>query len=563
MQSYGLTIDKFLDHAAKWAGDREVVSAHPDGALERIGYAALHVRANAMSGALLSLGLRAGDRIATLAWNSQHHLEIYYAAMGAGLVCHTLNPRLTVAHLAAMINEAEDRLLAVAANLLPLAEQLVAECPCIERVLVLDGQTPDRHPREGGDPSPAAEARGTGGEMGPRLRGGDEIGERGATLLHYETLLADRGAPVPWGDFDENTPAGLCYTSGTTGMPKGVLYTHRSNYLHTLRALQADAFAITARDCVLVAVPMFHANGWGLPFSCPAAGAKMVLPGRNADGASLVRLLRDEDVTVAVGVQTVWIGVLDELDRTGGELPALKRVLIGGSKCPEALIRRMQERLGAHVQTSWGMTELSPTGTIAPPDLPAPTSGHSGRPPMGLDLKLVDAAGVTLPAQRGVVGHLRVKGPAVVDRYFKADEDAVDAEGWFDTGDLAIIDAEGNLTISGRAKDLIKSGGEWINPSEIEAIVGRHPAVGAAAVIGRPDAKWGERPVLIVEPRKGAQLDAQALLAELRGKVADWWLPDQIAQVARMPLAATGKIDKNQLRADYASGRIEGERVRR
>jgi fatty-acyl-CoA synthase len=238
-------------------------------------------------------------------------------------------------------------------------------------------------------------------------------------------------------------------------------------------------------------------------------------------------------------------------------------VLIGGSKCPDALIRRMQDRLGAHVQTSWGMTELSPTGTVAPPDLPAATSGHSGRPPMGLDMKLVDANGVTLPEQRGVVGHLRVRGAAVIDRYFKADESALDAEGWFDTGDLAIIDSAGDLTICGRAKDLIKSGGEWINPSEIEAIVGRHPAVGAAAVIGRPDDKWGERPVLIVEPRKGAVLDAQALISTLRGEVADWWVPGEVAQVARMPLAATGKIDKNQLRADYADGRIEGERVSR
>jgi fatty-acyl-CoA synthase len=301
---------------------------------------------------------------------------------------------------------------------------------------------------------------------------------------------------------------------------------------------------------------MFHANGWGLPFAAPAVGAKLVLPGRQADGASLAALMRDEGVTVAAGVQTVWLGVVDHLDATGGELPELKRVVIGGSNCPDALIRRLEARLGAQVQTSWGMTELSPLGTVAPPDAPASETRAAGRPVMGLDLKLTDAAGVALPEQRGVVGHLKVKGASVVDRYFKAEADALDPEGYFDTGDLASLDAAGNLTICGRSKDLIKSGGEWINPAEIEDIVGRHPAVGLVAVIGRADAKWGERPVLIVEPRQGQSIDAQAVRDLLRGKVADWWLPDEVVQVAAMPLAATGKIDKNRLRADYANGGV-------
>jgi fatty-acyl-CoA synthase len=528
MQPYGLTIDKFLDHAAKWFRDRQIVEGDAGQVRRRLSYEALRERSNLMSGALTALGLRAGDRVGTLAWNTQHHLEIYYAAMGVGLVCHTLNPRLTPAHLAAMINEAEDRVVAVAADLLPLLREVAPLCPVIEHVVVLDG---------------------------------DAAGDVGAARVWpFEALLAAHGAPCAWGDFDENAPAGLCYTSGTTGSPKGVVYTHRSNYLHTLRALQADAMALIAADVLLIGVPMFHANGWGLPFAAPAAGARLVLPGRALDGASLATLMRDEGVTVAVGVQTLWLGVVDHLDATGGDLPALKRVLIGGSSCPDALIRRMEERLGVEVQTSWGMTEMSPMGTIASPGATVP--GASGRPPIGVDLKLTDAEGNTLDPQRDILGHLKVKGPSVIERYFKAEASALDDEGYFDTGDLAMIDDDGNLTICGRAKDLIKSGGEWINPTEIEAIIGRHPSVRHVAVIARPDVKWGERPVLIVETQGEAE-DPSTLIRLLRGKVADWWIPDQVAEVAAMPLAATGRIDKLRLSADYAEGRIEASKVGR
>jgi fatty-acyl-CoA synthase len=525
MQPYGLTVDKFLDHAAKWFHDHEIVGADTGRVATRTDYARLRQRSNRLSGALAALGLAEGDRVATLAWNTPHHLELYYAAIGIGLVCHTLNPRLTTAHLAAMIDEAEDRVLAVAADLVPMARELVALSRSIEHVVVLDSLLFDTATQ----------------------------GTAGARLWTYEALLDTHGADCAWGAFDENAPAGLCYTSGTTGSPKGVVYTHRSNYLHTLRALQADAVALTARDVLLLAVPMFHANGWGLPFAAPAAGTKLVLPGRMIDGASLARLMRDEGVTVAVGVQTVWLGLVDHLDATGTSLPDLKRVLIGGSSCPDALIRRLEDRLGAEVQTSWGMTELSPVGTIAPPGTTDPARG-SGRPPMGLDLKLTDADGRTLPEQRGAQGHLKVRGHSVLDRYFRAESDALDEEGYFDTGDLAMIDAGGNLTICGRAKDLIKSGGEWINPTEIETIVGAHPTVRHVAVIGRSDPKWGERPVLIVESDGAA--NARALLDLLRGKVADWWIPDRVAEVAAMPLAASGKIDKNRLRADYEAGKI-------
>ena len=522
MQAYALTVDKFLDHAARWTPGRGVVSA--EGA--RVGYAALRERSNLLSGALLDLGLQPGERAATLAWNTQHHLEAYYALMGAGLVCHTLNPRLTAAQLAEMVVEAEDRALVVSTSLAPLAAELVALCPRLEVVVWADG-----------------EAEGRLRDLGPQVAAWD-----------LDRLIAERGRSVAWGEFDEETPAGLCYTSGTTGRPKGVLYTHRSNHLHTLRALQADAIGLTGADTVLAAVPMFHANGWGLPFAAPAAGSDLVLPGRNLDGASLAGLMRREAVTVAVGVQTVWLGLADHLDEVGGDLPVLERVLIGGSRCPDALIARLEARLGARVQASWGMTELSPLGTIDSPRGPAPAARASGRPRIGLDMRLTDSTNTPLVEQRGVMGRLKVRGSSVVDRYFKADADAVDAEGWFDTGDLAVIDADGELTISGRSKDLIKSGGEWINPAEIEDIVGRLPTVNQVAVIGREDARWGERPVLVVELLQGRRIEQAELIAALRGKVADWWLPSEVVVVARMPLAATGKIDKTRLRADYVNG---------
>lgn len=531
MQPYALTVDKFLDHAAKWSGDREVVTAPAGQTARRIGYAQLRTRSNRLSGALAALQLHLGDRVATLAWNTQHHFEMYYALMGAGMVCHTLNPRITIAHLAAMINEAEDRALAVASNLVSLLPQLLPLCGTLQHVVVMDGEAPQ----------------------------GDLALGHGARVWHYESLLESHGAASPWGDFDERTPAGLCYTSGTTGAPKGVLYTHRSNYLHTLRELQADAVALTGGDTVLIAVPMFHANGWGLPFAAPAVGAKIVLPGRQADGASLAAIMREESVSVAAGIQTLWLGILDHLDASGGELPALKRIVIGGANCPDALLRRMEQRLGVTVQTSWGMTELSPVGTIASPETPPTDVRASGRPVMGLDLKLTDGDGVTLKRQRGVIGHLKVKGASVIERYFKSDTTSLDADGYFDTGDLASIDAAGNMSICGRSKELIKSGGEWINPTEIEDIVGGHPAVGLAAVIARVDEKWGERPVLIVEWRQGLSVDGNALLEYLRGKIAAWWLPDQIINVEAMPLAATGKIDKKQLRADYANGKLTSD----
>jgi fatty-acyl-CoA synthase len=525
MQNYALTLDKFVDHAAKWHGATTVITAVRGVAAGSTGYAEVRARSNRLSGALLSLGLAPGDRVGTLAWNTQHHLEVYYATMNAGLVCHTLNPRLTTGHLCAMINEAEDRVLAVSANLAPMLGDLLPLCPGVERIVVLD------------EP------------VDPVLSAGWQV-----PADDLDALVAARGAATAWGGFPEDSPAGLCFTSGTTGAPKGVVFTHRSNYLHTLMSVQPDAYCLSARDTILVAIPMFHANAWGFPFSAPAVGASLVLPGRDLDGASLASLIRSEGVTVAGGVQTVWIGLLDHLDATGGEVPSLERVIIGGSRCPDALIQRMESRLGVRVQTSWGMTEMSPIGTVESLHLAPSDPRASGRPPIGVDLKLTDAGGATLPEQRGTIGHLKVKGASVIDRYFKAGHDALDEEGYFDTGDLATIDEHGSLTVCGRSKDLIKSGGEWINPAEIEEIVGRDPRIAQVAVIAKPHPKWGERPVLVIEFRAGERADGRVLIDALKGRIADWWLPDEVVDIPHMPLAATGKIDKMRLRAGYEEG---------
>lgn len=533
---YRLTVDKFLDHAAKWHSNTEIVTADRAGNMSRATYAVVRERSNRLSGSLLRLGLEPGERVATFAWNTRDHLEMYFAIMGVGLVCHTLNPRMSLAHLAGMINEAGDRAIAVGSGLSEWLEKLLPACPGLRTVIYLD------------DPGTAS-----------RPAVAESVAQYG-----LGELLQLYGEPVPWGDFEEETIAGLCHTSGTTGPPKGVVYTHRSNYLHTMRALQADAFGLTSADSVLVAVPMFHANGWGIPFAAPAAGSKLALPGRHADGRSLAKLMFEESVTVAAGVQTVWLGVLDYLDERGleemgGELPALKRVIIGGSACPDALIRRMERRLGAVVQLSWGMTELSPLGAISSPFLADSALQGPGRPLVGLDLKLVDDSGRTLPEQRNVIGHLRVKGASVRSRYWGSDRDEVDAEGYFTTGDLAIIDDTGHLKIAGRAKDLVKSGGEWINPVEMEEIVGRLPEIALVAVIGVRHPRWGERPVLIFEPHKDQAIEAERIRDALRGAVPDWWLPEKIIHIEHMPLAATGKIDKVRLREHYAEA--AGDRI--
>ncbi|MEP9358370.1 AMP-binding protein [Sphingomonas sp. KR3-1] len=521
MQDFPLTLDRIVDHAAKWHPEVEVATGGEGGAIARTTYAELRTRSHAVSRLLADLGTRTGDRVATLAWNSQAHVESWYAIMGMGAVCHTLNPRLTAPQLAWMLAQSGARFLIVSADLMVLALKILDDAPGIERVFVIDG------------------------EVSPKSYGT-------ARIAPLEPLIAEGNSDFAWGDFDEKAPSGLCFTSGSTGAPKGVTYTHRSSFMHTLRLLQADVSGITSRDVVMPVVPMFHANAWGLPFAVPAAGAKLVLPGRHLDGASLARLIAAEGVTIAVGVPTVWLGLCDHLDATGTTLPSLERIIVGGAPMPPALMERIEGQLGIPVQTSWGMTELSPVGTFGVLSNPDRDALISGRPALGMDLLLMDESGVPLPEQRDVEGRLHVRGAAVIDRYFGQERSATTADGWFDTGDLARIDRAGNLMITGRAKDLIKSGGEWINPAEIEAVVSALPQVSLAAVIGRSDIKWGERPLLLVELREDQEISDQELLGALRGQVASWWIPDTVVRVAAMPRGSTGKIDKLQLRAAYS-----------
>lgn len=519
MQDYPLTLNRILDHAAKWHGEVEVITATDEARNARIGYADLRRRALRISHTLDRLGVSAGDRVATLAWNTQAHVEAWFAIMGMGAVCHTLNPRLTPSQLAWMIGQSGARVLIVSADLQPLAQRMAAEAMGLNSILVIDGA-----------PEPS----------GPDWRPAE-----------LEALIDGAVDDHCWGDFPETAPCGLCFTSGSTGAPKGVTYTHRSSFLHTLRLLQADVLGVTSADTVMPVVPMFHANAWGLPFAVPAAGARLVLPGRYLDGASLAKLIAAEGVTIAVGVPTVWLGLCDHLDAAGATLPSLKRIVVGGAPMPDALMDRIERHLGVVVQTSWGMTELSPVGTFGVLSDANRDAAVSGRPALGVDLMLADADGAPLPDQRGPEGRLHVRGAAVIARYLGQDRAATDPDGWFDTGDLATIDTGGNLRITGRAKDLIKSGGEWINPAEIEAVVCALPGVSLAAVIGRIDEKWGERPLMLVELRDGQEMSDEELLAPLRPRFASWWLPDRIVRVPRLPLAATGKVDKLGLRAAY------------
>ncbi len=536
MQDWPLTVDRVLDHAARVHGDGAVVTRRTDGQITRTSYGAIHARAKRLSGALVRLGIGLGDRVATLAWNSERHLESWYGAMGIGAVLHTLNPRLHPDQLAWIINHADDRVLIFDTSFLPLVEAVADRVRIAHYVIIADpGQMP-----------------------------ANRLG-----ALCYEDWIGGEGGEARWGGFDENTACGLCYTSGTTGDPKGVLYSHRSNLLHTFMAMSADCLGISGRDVVMPVVPMFHANAWGLAFACPAVGAKMVMPGGQLDGASVYQLLEDERVTVSAAVPTVWLALLDYLQANRLALPRLRRVVIGGAALPERVLRAFEADYGVEVMHLWGMTELSPIGTVGA--LPAALADtpreqqwaqklRQGIAPFGVDMKVVDDAGAELARDGATPGRLLVRGAAAVRAYFRReDEPLLDAEGWFDTGDVAKIDRHGSVLITDRTKDVIKSGGEWISSIELENAALLHPAVANAAAIGVPHPKWDERPLLVVARQPGALLDSASLRDFLAARIARWWVPEAVVFIDAIPLGATGKVNKLRLRAMFAAGELAGD----
>jgi len=527
MQDWPLTVDKILDHAKNWHGEREVVTRSVEGPIVRTNYAAIHERARRVSNALLAWGIKPGDRVATLAWNTGNHIETWYGIMGIGAVCHTLNPRLFPEQLAYIINHAEDRILFTDLTFVPLLEAVLPHCPTVERVIVM---TDAAHMPQA--KLPRAEA--------------------------YETVLEQSSSDVTWGGFDEQTACGLCYTSGTTGNPKGVLYSHRSNFIHTLLGMQATVVGGTPSEVILPVVPMFHANAWGIAFVGPAAGSKLVMPGAKMDGASIYELIETEGVTFSAAVPTVWQGLFGHMVENNLKFSTLRKVLIGGSACPEALIRGFQDKFGVEVVHAWGMTETSPIGTLSnmTPELAALPFEEQLKwrvkqdtPPLGVELKLKNYGGQDMPHDGKTYGRVMVKGPTIAGAYFKGEGgDILDHEGFFDTGDIASVDSHGFMQITDRAKDVIKSGGEWISSIDIENIAVGHPKVALAAVIGAAHPKWDERPVLLVKRKEGEAEDKQEHLDFLQGKIAKWWMPDDVVFVDDIPLGATGKIDKKTLR---------------
>ncbi len=527
MQNVPLTVDRIIDHAAGWHGARELVSRDAEGRVTRTTYADVHRDAKRVSNALAAAGMKSGDRVATMGWNSARHLAAWYGAAGMGVVLHTLNPRLFLEQIAYIANHAGDRLLIADPGVADLVEDLLPQVPSIETVIFFCDRA--------AMPKTSFEA------------------------VAFDDWIADHPADYDWGGFDENAACGLCYTSGTTGNPKGVLYSHRSNYIHALMTLQRDALALSACDTVLLVVPMYHANAWGVVYSAPAVGAKLVLPGQRMDGESIYNLIEQEGVTYSAAVPTVWQMLLTYMQENGKRFTTLERVTIGGSACPESLIRTFRDDYGVDVIQGWGMTETSPLGTVSVPNASVAAKSDDeqmayklkqGRLLCGLEMKLVDDAGNRLPHDGRTPGRLMIKGATIAGGYFGGEGgDVLDEEGYFDTGDVSTIDAEGYMQITDRAKDVVKSGGEWISSIEIETIAMGHDAVANAAVVGVAHPKWDERPILLCELRPGASASADDLKAYLDGKIARWWMPDDVLFVDSIPLGPTGKIDKKAIRA--------------
>jgi fatty-acyl-CoA synthase len=530
MQEWPLLTNKIVDHAARQHGGREIVSRSVEGPIVRTTYRELRARALKVAARLRADGFQPGDRIATMAWNTARHLEAWYGINGMGGVYHTLNPRLFPEQIAWIMNHAQDACLFVDLTFLPLVEKIAPHVASLRKIIVL---TDGAH-------LPANAPQGA---------------------VAYEDWLAEAVEDEGWLEMEENQASGMCYTSGTTGDPKGVVYSHRSNVLHAMIACAPDAMGISARDVILPVVPMFHANAWGLAHSAPMIGAKLVMPGGRMDGEAIYELLDSEKVTMTAAVPTVWLMLLQHLEKTGAKLPHLNRVIIGGSACPRAMTEKFEKNYGVEVIHAWGMTEMSPLGSLGTikPDY-ADLEGDrlfdikekQGFAPFGVEMKITDDENRELPWDGKTFGRLKVRGPAVASSYYGgAGSEQFDGEGWFDTGDVAHIDPKGYMQITDRAKDVIKSGGEWISTIDLENLAVGHPDVAEAAVIGIAHPKWDERPLLVVVRKEGREPTRDELLSFMEGKVAKWWMPDDVVFVEEIPHTATGKIQKTVLREQF------------
>ncbi len=528
MQDWPLLCHRIIEHAATFHGTQEIVTRSVEGPIQRTTYKEVHGRALKVSQALDRHGIRLGDRIATIAWNTARHLECWYGIMGIGAICHTVNPRLFPDQIAWIINHAQDRIVLTDLTFVPVLEKIADKLGSVERYVVLTDKAY----------MPQTSLK---------------------NAIAYEDWLANCDGDFKWKSFDENTAAAMCYTSGTTGDPKGVLYSHRSNVLHALMANSKDALGTSACDTMLPVVPLFHANSWGIAFSAPSMGTKLVMPGPKLDGASVFELLDTEKVTHTAGVPTVWLMLLNYMSTNNLKLPHLKMVVCGGSAMPRSMIKAFID-MGVDVRHAWGMTEMSPLGTLAALKPPFSTlTGEErldvlqlqGYPPFGVQMKITDDSGKDLPWDGKTFGRLKVSGPAVSKAYYRVDTKILDGEGYFDTGDVATIDEHGYMRITDRSKDVIKSGGEWISSIDLENLAVAHPAVAEAAVIGVHHPKWDERPLLIVQLKQGQNATREDILTFMEGKIAKWWLPDDVAFVEGIPHTATGKILKTALRDQF------------
>jgi fatty-acyl-CoA synthase len=539
MQHKQLLISSLLEHAAAHHGATEIVSRLHGGELRRSDWRTVRERARRVASALRAEGIGPGDRVATLAWNTDRHLELYFGVSGMGAVLHTVNPRLFPEQIGYIVEHAQDAIVCFDLDFAELLAQLAPRLPSVRRFVALCRE----------DQLPPVDLPG---------------------LCSYESLLAAASPEVAWPVFDENAASSMCYTSGTTGNPKGVVYSHRSTLLHSFAVCSSDGLRLGAADSVLLAVPMFHVNAWGVPYAAAMCGAKLVLPGAALGGEALYALMRAEGCSFSLGVPTVWLNFFQYIDQHREQLDLeqlrLQRVVVGGSACPRALIERFERDLGVFVMQAWGMTEISPVATVANP-LPRHRDGpleqrfamqaSQGRPIYGVEVEIFDADGQPLPHDGKQMGELRVRGPWVASAYYGSEAGAaLDAQGWFSTGDVAVMDADSYVQITDRSKDVIKSGGEWISSIDLENVAIGHPKVREAAVIGVHHSKWQERPLLVVVPKPGEQVQREELLQYMDGRVARWWLPDDVVVVPELPHTATGKLLKTRLREQFRSHRL-------